>query len=170
MGDRWRNQNIQITKPDGTKQTLGPFISDPVGSTYTMWSPDQVGTYTITFTFPGQVLSQYGPSGSLGLASDYINDTYMASTTTTTITVQQQQVPGELDFPLPTGYWTRPIEGQNTNWYTVASNWMGAPQIVGKFQPDGTAPNTAHIMWTKPLEFGGVIGGSNTGTNGMTVM
>ena len=168
-GDRWRNENIVITKPDGSKQTLGPFNSDPVGSCYTLWTPDQVGTYTCVFTFPGQTLSQTGPSGSLGLYSDYINDTYQSSSATTTITVQQAQVSGEPSFALPTGYWTRPIEGQNTNWYTIASNWMASPQIVGKFQPDGLAPNTAHIMWTKPLLFGGVIGGSNTGTNGMTV-
>ncbi|HTY75161.1 MAG TPA: PQQ-binding-like beta-propeller repeat protein [Candidatus Nanoarchaeia archaeon] len=167
-GDRWRNENIQITKPDGTKVTLGPFNSDPVGSGYTLWSPDQVGTYTCVFTFPGQALSQTGPSGSLGLYSDFINDTYLASTATTTFTAQQQPIAGEPNFPLPTGYWSRPIEGQNTNWYTIASNWMASPQIVGKFQPDGTAPNTSHIMWTKPLLFGGVVGGSNTGSAGMT--
>ena len=39
---------------------------------------------------------------------------------------------------------------------------MGA-QIIGKFQPDGLAPNSAHIMWAKPLQFGGIVGGSNTG-------
>ncbi len=39
---------------------------------------------------------------------------------------------------------------------------MGSPQIVGKFQPDGSAPNSPHIMWTKQFSFGGVVGGSNT--------
>jgi hypothetical protein len=168
-GDRWRNLKIEVTKPDGSKETLGPFISDPVGSGWTSYTPTQVGTYTFVFSFPGQVLSQTGPTGILGLYSDFINDTYLASNATATLTVQQEPIPGAPTFPLPTEYWTRPIEGQNTEWYTIASNWLGSPQIVGKFQPDGTAPNSPHIMWTKPISFGGVIGGTNTGVNGMTV-
>ena len=31
-GDRWRNLKIEITKPDASKETLGPFTSDPVRS------------------------------------------------------------------------------------------------------------------------------------------
>ena len=35
------------------------------------------------------------------------------------MTVQQEPVPAALNsYPLPTEYWTRPIEGQNTYWYT----------------------------------------------------
>ena len=41
---------------------------------------------------------------------------------------------------------------------------------MGKFQPDGIAPNSAHVMWTKPYAFGGVVGGdsSQTGIEGIT--
>jgi outer membrane protein assembly factor BamB len=83
--------------------------------------------------------------------------------------VQQEPIPGPSTYPLPTEYWARPIEGQNTNWWTIASNWLGSPQInvgAGNFQPDGIAPNSPHIMWTKPIQFGGVIGGTNVGTEG----
>jgi len=164
-GDRWRNITIDVTKPDGTKQTLGPFTSDPVGSGGTAFTPDQTGTYTFTLKFPGQELSLYGPTGEAGTASDYVNDTYLASSATATLTVQQNQVPAPASYPLPTGYWTRPIEGQNTAWASIASNWLGSPQIVLRVQPDGSAPETSHIMWTKVLEFGGIVGGSYELTN-----
>jgi len=167
-GDRWRDLTIEVTRPDGSEETLGPFISDPVGSGWTLYTPTQVGTYTFVFNFPGQVLSLIGPTGIPGLYSDYINDTYLASSATATLTVQQEPIHTPTSYPLPTEYWTRPIEGQNTEWYRISSNWLSAPQIVGKFQEDGIGPNSAHIMWTKPLEFGGVVGGTKTGINGMT--
>jgi outer membrane protein assembly factor BamB len=167
-GDRWRNYKVEVTKPNGDKQTLGPFTSDPVGSGYTLYTPDQVGTYTFEFSFPGQVLSLYGPTGIPGRDSPYINDTFVASSATTTLTVQQEPIPEHITYPLPTEYWTRPIEGQNIDWWTIASNWLGSPQIDLQFQPDGIAPNSAHIMWTKPIQSGGVVGGSRTGIEGMT--
>jgi hypothetical protein len=175
-GDRWRDLQIGVTKPDGSKETLGPFTSDDVGSCYAQYTPDQTGMYTFNFTFPGQVLSLTGPTGIPASSDiiargggDYVNDTYLASSATTTLTVQQEQIPQPPSFPLPTEYWTRPIEGQNTNWYTIASNWLSSPQIMYRFQPDGAAPNSPHIMWTQPYEFGGVVGGTNnTGIPGMT--
>jgi hypothetical protein len=168
-GDRWRNLAIEVTKPDGSKETLGPFVSDPVGGSYTLYTPDQVGTYSFVFSFPGQVLSRYGPTGIVGSTTNvYENDTYLASSATTTLTVQQEPIDKMPGYPLPTEYWTRPIEGQNTEWYQVASHWLAGSQIDGKFQMDGIAPNSAHIMWTKPLQFGGVVGGTRTGLNGMT--
>jgi outer membrane protein assembly factor BamB len=167
-GDRWRNITIDVTSPDGTKQTLGPFVSDDVGGSYTLYIPNQVGTYKFELHFPGQTLSLYGPSGEAGTASAYIDDHYLPSSTSTTIVVQQQQIGASTTFPLPDGYWTRPIEGQNTNWYTIASNWLSSPHIVFRVQPDGSAPNTSHIKWTIPYEFGGVVGGTRTGSDGMT--
>jgi outer membrane protein assembly factor BamB len=167
-GDRWRNLKIDVTKPDGSTETLGPYTSDPVGSGWTIYTPDQVGIYTFVFKFPGQVVSQTGPTGIVGSTSDYINDTYLSSTATATTTVQEEAIPSVPIYPLPTEYWTRPIEGENTAWYTIASNWLSGSHIIGKFQPDGTAPDSAHVMWTKPLLFGGVAGGTNTGSDGMT--
>jgi len=92
-GDRWRNLEIEITKPDGSKQPMGPFTSDPAGSGYTLYTPDQVGTYTFVLSFPGQVLSLYGPTGIEGRYSAFINDTYLPSSATTTLTVQQEPIP-----------------------------------------------------------------------------
>jgi hypothetical protein len=177
-GDRWRDLTVDISKPDGTKETLGPFVSDPVGGGYALFTPDQVGQYTIQFNFPKQVLSLFGPTGTPGTPSDFINDTFLATTATTTLTVQQEQIDPIPDYPLPTGFWTRPIEGQNTAWGSIASNWLGGTfNFMGNNAPTnmpkekynvGSAPDSAHIMWTKQYSFGGVAGGPNTGVAGNT--
>ncbi len=175
-GDRWGNFTVTITKPDGTTENKGPYYSDATSSAYFGYSPDQVGTYTFNFKFPGQKASLYNPvTGEIGSQSSYVNDTFTASSATTTLTVQQNPIPKIPDTPLPTTYWTRPIEAENSNWYTIASNWLGwgSGQIVGGggfggggLQTDGVAPNSPHIMWTKPLEDGGIVGGSDTGITG----
>ncbi len=167
-GDRWRDLTIEVTNPDGTKSTLGPYTSDSVGSGYDIFTPTDVGTYTFLFIFPGQTLSQSGPTGILGSSNDYINDNYLPSNATTTITVQQQPIAEPPSYPLPEEYWTRPIEGQNNGWSQISSNWLAGAHEVQKFQTDGIAPNSAHIMWTRALRNGGVVGGTNTRENGTT--
>ena len=70
--------------------------------------------------------------------------------------------------PLPTGYWTRPINAENKGWWEVADNWLmrdydkpsrsfaGTPA----FAPYTSAPDSAHILWTKPIVPGGIVGGT----------
>ena len=138
-GDRWTDLSIEVTKPDGSKETLGPYMSDPVGGSYAFYTPSQTGKYTFTFKFPGQTASLTHPTTGLpGTPSDYVNDTYLPSTATTTLTVQETKIIALPDNPLPTTYWTRPIEGQNTNWATIASNFLSGSAITGHYQPDGT--------------------------------
>jgi hypothetical protein len=156
-GDRWRDLTIDIVKPDGSTTTLGPFNSDPVGSSYAQFEPDQIGTYTLTFNFPGQVASLEGPTGIPGSQSAYINDNYLASTATTTLTVQATTL--NLHLPILCQQTIGPpVEGQNIEWAKLVSNWLGTPQIVAKLQPEGIAPRRAH-QWTQPISFGGIAGG-----------
>jgi hypothetical protein len=166
-GDRWTNLKIEITTPNGEKQTLGPFISDPIGGSYTAFTPDQIGTYSFNFSFPGQIAHNYHPvTGVVGSTTNvaYVNDTFLPSSATTTLTVQNEQIGIMPNIPTPSEYWARPIDGQNTQWYQVASNWVNDGSLV---QRNGIAPNSPHIMWTKPLQDGGVVGGSYD-TNGQT--
>lgn len=53
-GDRWEGLTLDITKPDGSVDHLGPFISDPVGSGYAIYTPQATGTYTVKYNFPQQ--------------------------------------------------------------------------------------------------------------------
>jgi hypothetical protein len=165
---RRHDYTLTITKPDGTTQTQNwPVISDSTGVQFYRYTPDQVGNYTFTFNYPAQT---YIWSGT------YQNDTYAASSRVQTLTVQQEPLPASIDsYPLPTEYWTRPIEEQNTYWYSIASNWLGSPYIIGAGsayiggeQPYGSAPTSAHVMWTKPIQYGGVVGGNDTNVPGET--
>ena len=169
-GDRWRNLKVTVTNPNGEDTVLGTFMADATGSMYTTFTPTEIGEYTFKLDFPGQVLSLYHPiTGKAGAASAYVNDTYLPSSANATLTVQQEQVRGPAVYPLPTEYWTRPIEGQNSDWFSISSNWLGAPQVIDRVvQPDGIGPNSAHVMWTKPLQAGGVVGGSREGVDGNT--
>ena len=160
---RFHNYKVEITAPDGTTETVNwETIFDTTSSAYTAFTPDQIGTYTFNFTFPGQKYTDYAHN----TASAFVNDTYLPSSAFTTLTVQEEPAPGGDVTPLPTEYWSRPIEGQNANWFQVSSNYinpMGAAYSFGsvRLQPDGTAPDSSHIMWSKPITFGGIIGGNN---------
>ncbi len=161
-GDRWHDFTIEITKPDGTKETKGPFVSDPTGSTYTLYTPTQTGTYTFVLKYSGQVLSLYNPTNGLpGSQSDYINDTFLPSSVSERLTVQQTPIAPVEEYPLPTTYWTRPISADNVRWSSISSNWLRGGQIGGyNLWQTGSGPTSPHILWTKPIEFGGVIGGN----------
>jgi hypothetical protein len=163
QGDRWIFY-VDITRPDGRNETLGPFTSDPVGGSYTEYIPDQIGNYTVVARFPGQKLT-----GLPGAQTNInVNDTYTASTSgPLKLVVQQEPIQVAPELPLPTDYWDRPINGENREWYTISGNWLMAKydkdavgfEYSGNWNRYTTAPNSAHIVWTKELTFGGIVGG-----------
>jgi len=159
-GERWEGFTIDVTTPGGVTTTLGPYTSDATSSTFELFTPTEIGEYTFVFSFPGQVADLYGPTGLPGSPSVYDGDTFLPSTTTTILTVQAEAVVSPPTYALPTEYWTRPIEGQNTAWAAIASNYLRGSSIVDFYQPNGAAPASAHIMWTKPLQDGGIAGGT----------
>jgi hypothetical protein len=174
---RFHNYELTITEPNNHTSTQNfDYISDPTSSQYIILTPDQVGTYTFNFTFPGQDYDEYGHDPN----SAFVNDTYLPSSASTTLTVQQEELPEPISsYPLPTEYWTRPIYGENNYWWSISSNWLGqgAPGYAGVDKPgarqqsypgDAVGPQTSHIMWTKPLQSGGVVGGNNFEIQGNT--
>ncbi len=170
-GDRWNNFMVTITNPDGTTEKLGPFSSDDTGGTHADFTPSQLGNYSFFFSFPGQTLAGNNLDPTSGGAAAYpnIGDYYLPSNATTTLTVQQTAVPIIPQTPLPTSYWTRPIESVNQYWYIISGNWLGLGASTfsttgqyntnGNYNPYTTAPTTAHLLWTKPAAPGGLIGG-----------
>ena len=160
---RFHNYKVTITAPDGsTKIETFPYISDSTNSQYFLYTPTTIGTYTFLFEYPGETITVNDQDAG----SVYVNDIYLPSSAQTTLTVQQQPVSMIQSAPQPTSYWTRPINGQNTDWDTIASNYLrpeGAAYSYGsvRLQPDGTAPNSAHILWTDPINAGGIVGGNN---------
>jgi hypothetical protein len=175
-GDRWMGMTVKVTLPDGTITTLGPFTSDDTGGTSTTYTPTQTGNYTFQMTFPGQILAGNNlPPGYT--AADYpnIGDYYEpGSSNVFTLTVQSAPVASVPPTPLPTSYWSRPINAMNNNWYSIAGNWLGLGastfaatgqyNVTGDYNPYTTAPLTSHILWTKPEAFGGTVGGEFGGS------
>jgi len=166
---RWHNYKLTITKPDNTTEIkTWDVVMDTTSSQGYNYSPDQAGTYTLKFEFPGQDVNKYSH-----LDNAYVNDTYLASSATTTLTVQEEPISDyPSSYPLPTEYWTRPIYGENPGWWTISSDWLGtgSPQLTlySRYIADGVGPKTPHVMWTKPLQAGGVVGGNNFVTQGDT--
>ena len=177
-GDRWTGMTIKVTKPDGTTETLGPFTADDTGGTYSAYTPSQLGNYTFQMSYPGQTLAGINPppAGYSAAVKAYVGDYYQPSTSDiVTLTVQQNPVPSIPTNPLPTSYWTRPVQAGNGIWSTITGNWLGLGSLfsattgmynaTGNYNPFTTAPKTAHIMWTKPIAFGGLIGGEFGGSD-----
>ena len=166
---RFHNYNLTIVAPDGTSTTtIYPIIYDSTSNQFTKFTPDKLGTYTLIFSFPGQ---KYGENGNGYEGSIMINDTYLPSSASTTLIVQQNAIPDAINsYPLPQQYWSHPIYGENTDWWAISSNWLGASSgpVQGYggslnsilYHPDGVGPLTSHVMWTRPLQFGGVVGGN----------
>jgi hypothetical protein len=169
-----------VTTPNGDTENLGTFNSDATGGAWTQYVPDEVGVYTFKFEFPGQVVEDENPypypNANVIAGRAFVNDTYTASSASTELTVQEAQI--ELIYPanpLPTEYWTRPINSMNRDWYVLGGDWLGlgggqfgntglydasnGGRTGGNFNPYTTAPNSAHVVWTKPIAFGGQIGG-----------
>jgi outer membrane protein assembly factor BamB len=165
---RFHNYQVVITAPDGTKTTQNfDYIADSTSSQQFKFTPSQVGTYNLTFTFPGQAYAQY--PGGYDPTSILVNDTYLPSTASTSLTVQQEPISEAITgYPLPTDYWARPIFGENSNWFTISSDWLGSgyPQFWtlnyyhNVYVPDAIGSQTSHIMWTKPIANAGIVGGN----------
>jgi hypothetical protein len=163
-GDRW-SFTVNVVKPDGNNDTLGPFTSDPVGGSYCTYTPTQIGNYTIQSIFPGKTVNNqpFGVSPQMPTqGAAYINDTALPSVSEpVTLTVQQEPISTYQETPLPTGYWTRPIYGANHNWGSIAGQWLGGGDrpSLGPINYYSTGPTTSHIDWAVPFWSGGTMGG-----------
>jgi PQQ-like domain len=177
---------ITFERPDGTTDvvTLNSYPAD--GTAWFEYVPEQLGTWKIKFEFPGG----YFPAGNytvpIGSGTDYDGYTesynmscyYLPdSTDWQTLTVQSAMVASWPPSPLPTDYWTRPIEPENREWWQVAGNYPwhgpgGGPDWPAKtattwnarqaFVPWVQAPSTSHIAWKRlDAVSAGIVGGDN---------
>jgi hypothetical protein len=154
QGDRFSGLMVTITHPDGTTETRGPFSTNDLASNYFTFTPTSLGNYTFQMTFPGQTFAD-------------ISLPYAASKSNVVVLVVQQQPALSPSAPGPTSYWTRPINGMNLGYISASGNWlMAAWNSTSRAFDDGstyvgesTAPNSAHILWTTPMSFGGLAGG-----------
>jgi hypothetical protein len=154
----WKDIRIVVTKPDGTNETLGPFKTDSTGSTFTQYTPATVGTYTITTYFPQQPAQSTFFNMERG-SMIFNGTTMLASSKSCTLIVTAE--PSEASYPahsLPTEYWSRPIDPQLREWFSISGNWVAIPDNSLALYNDD-APMTAHALWAKDLTTGGMTGG-----------
>ena len=164
---RRHGYTITVKDPDGLSTELTHYetYADSTGIATVPFVPTKTGIYTATFNYAGQIYT-WNETSQMRL---YTGLVILPANRTITFTVQEEKIPEPIgSYPLPTEYWDYPIEGQNTAWWTISSHWLGAHYLGStNFRPfnevwqrDGIAPNTGHILWTKPIEIGGVIGGA----------
>ncbi len=148
---------VSITAPDGSTETRGPFTSSAIGSQYFVYTPATLGSYTFKMTYAGE---------------NFANGTFVYASSETpesTLMVQEQSVSSWPETQIPNDVWTRPINAANRLWDSISGNWLirgynttyvqGASDSGKGFNPYSQAPMSPHVMWTKELALGGLIGG-----------
>ena len=139
----WIGLTLTVTDPNGTATTLGPYETDVTGTYQIGYTPDTVGTYTFVMHFPGQTVNGTG-------YGDYYANFQASTSRTISLTVQQTPISGysEAPVPLPTQYWTQPINAQNRYWNTISGPWLQSGyNATGAYNPYTYAPDSAHIVW-----------------------
>ncbi len=169
----WTGQQFNITDPDGitTTITLGP--SDPVGGGYYAFTPTKVGTYSVVSIFPetwkNSTLYTL-PNGTqamgtleFGYPTPQAQFYSAAVSNPATFVCQQNPVPAWNESPLPSDYWTRPINNAARLWSALPGNWLGGAWQQPTGEAGGTTSRfvygigteTSHILWTRPDYVGG---------------
>jgi hypothetical protein len=178
---------VTLTKPDGTQVVIikDSYVADT--TSWTQFTPDQLGQWTIKLDFLGQYfpIGHYLTDGEITTNSSGTNvvQSYYYQPNTDGplgLIVQQQQVLSWPVSPLPTDYWTRPATTMNREWWPILGNYPGTGVVGGGptwptdtnpyaqirygYEPYVQGPKSAHIVWEQPYNIGGLIGGS-MGTN-----
>jgi hypothetical protein len=182
---RFHNFTVWITNPNGeVKELHWDTVEDTTGCQMFRYTPTIVGQHNVTFTFGGMTLTA---SEVTSPTSASIGDIWLPSTATCTFYAQEEPLSTFPDsYPLPTEYWTRPIYGENPGWYSISSNWLGtgspvnsetgygtisgtgSQSVIQRYPGDAVGSKTSHVMWTKPLQSGGVVGGDDYEVLGQT--
>jgi len=135
-----------ITDPSGNIDTVGPIDPSLEGATWFTYNPDQVGDWTIKFSWAGDEFFT------------------ACETEEQTLIVQQDPISSWPAAPLPTDEpWNYPINPENREWYQISGLWgqRGYNASRSNYNPYSQAPSSSHILWKLPPQegLGGLIGG-----------
>jgi hypothetical protein len=155
-GDGW-NVTLTITDPNGktTKVDRMTWSTGTVGYTFI---PDTLGTYTMQCTFDGAYYNW--TNTGFGASPEAKSGWYKASKSDIyELVVQVDPKPDHPGYPMPDEYWSRPIDPQLREWWSIAGSWVARPP--NGFAPYNDAPGSAHILWSMPIgdTLGGLSGG-----------
>ena len=149
----WEDMTVEVTRPDGTSETLGPYKTDSTGGTGDIYTPTMAGTYEMYTVFPQQTVITGG-----GFMGPEVEITYTGSHSETLyLEVTEEPIQYYPGHALPTEYWSRPIDSQLREWSSISGSWTHDPDNL--YAPYNDAPETAHILWEKEIATGGLAGG-----------
>jgi outer membrane protein assembly factor BamB len=170
-----------ITKPNGATETRVMNQTEHPGTIWFNYVPDQLGTYTIKFTWDGTDAPSYAhpPPGFTSLQWMAMADNYFknashvtpwisgdhnaAVTANLPLVVQQEQIPEWPAAPLPTDGWSYPINPENRAWAELSGAWRWRNYNITKgcYNPYTQGVYSPHILWTLPpySGIGGLVGG-----------
>ncbi|MDR0373546.1 MAG: hypothetical protein LBI79_08340 [Nitrososphaerota archaeon] len=150
------NFTVTVTDPEGLTSTLKPAMSQPNGYTSMAFTPTKLGTYQFQAHFAALNLTFIDPG-----AGGFIPGLYSFTASESNVknlTVTNTEVLPLPNTPLPESYWESPVYSTNFAWYVLKSNWLGG--IGGNAPTATTGPLSPHILWSKPLAYGGLSGGT----------
>jgi outer membrane protein assembly factor BamB len=164
----WYDMQIKVWDPDNETTILDMPYSDPVGANWILYTPTKVGTYRVQAIFPytdKELKVTWASGGSFFRAGDHY--IYSAAVSPIeTFEVSEEVSPPWPEAPLPMDYWTRPISDASREWYVLTGNWLGGAANVWPMGSSGgnvgsygygLAPESAHILWSKPFFIGGLM-------------
>ena len=152
VDEGWEGLSVTIIDPEGIETSIENIRTDATGGTGVSYTPTKVGTYECQGHFPEQTVTVFGQ-----------DVTYTASNTEVIeLEVTLDPQPYYPGHALPSEYWTRPINAQFYEWADISGDWLrptGSYTMPprAKYHPgNADAPETGHILWTKPYTQGGL--------------
>jgi len=150
--DGW-NVTLQIIDPNGKIEntTAKTWSTGTVGQKKSFMTP---GNYTLRAFFDGE----YFGTGN--------NRRWYLPSATENYTLQILENYWKPEHPghtLPNEYWSRPVDSQLREWYTLMGSWFNQKDRRSNlYAPWNDAPTTAHILWSQPDDqyMGGMAGGN----------
>ncbi len=173
----WSGVSFNITTPSGvtTNVPIAQGQQDSIGGGYMIYSPTEVGKYTVKAIFPEQwknstlIQAANGTFVSTPRQFGYPTPTSQFYTADisgdVTFEVQQEPIGIWNESPVPQDYWTRPINNAARLWSQLGGNWLNGAwnNIAGQAGGTttrfvyGTGTETSHILWTRSLYAGGYM-------------
>jgi hypothetical protein len=155
----WVGLSVEIVKPDGSTEWITGINTDTTGGTGVVYTPTQVGTYTVRTLFPETVTTFN--SGRVGPAGTLIAETYSEALE---LVVQEDPIAFYPYIDLPSEYWTRPFE--HREWGVLGSHHThsveptsSGPHNIVKPIGNEYAPESGHVLWRYQMQVGGTAGG-----------
>ena len=156
------NFTVTVTPPSGSAATLTLPESLPTGYSYISYTPTTTGTYSFQANFNAVTVNMPTYSDFGAPPGNY---SYSASQSTVQkLNVTANQVLPWPENPLPTGYWQTPVSAENHDWYSLVGNWVNSGIYNGGSPTTNLGPVSSHILWTQPIQFGGLSGGTYEGS------